>query len=157
MQVFTIAIATAILAQACLCIMRPIHPVHDGTIDTERLDVLKEIFSACFEDATKTTVSVWRIRSIERTLGYISRVGVNYVFATLGYLPEDMKAELEKTLCERGREDHLYQLPIKAKMSSKLLNRISGFDHDHWRVVREIEQHTGKTLTKTRDYLTKYE
>jgi len=143
-------------------VQRQLEPEQNGQIDTERLEVLQEMFSACFEPATVIGKGVWEIRLLESTFGYISRIGVNYVFATLGYLSEEYKSELEAALCRRGPEKGLYTLPIKAKMSPKLLNKLvrisySRGSHLSMDTVVAIEEHTGVTLHKTRDYIKKYE
>jgi hypothetical protein len=139
--------------------MRHIEPVVNGRIDQERVVVLQEIITTCFQPATVKGAGVHRIKAIEESLGYVSRIAINYIFGTLGYLNEDTTRELEIVLLDKEHPTNpdLYQLPIKAKMSIKLLRLIGTVDRDVWKLIDTIETHTGITLHKTRTYVKKYE
>ncbi|RYE16713.1 MAG: hypothetical protein EOP45_17015 [Sphingobacteriaceae bacterium] len=160
MQLTFLIILTTIM-QSVFCI-RPLEPVHNGEVDVERLEVLQEIFMACFQPATVKGRGVWEIRFLELHMGYISRVGVNYVFSTLDLgtkiMSDKYKPKLEAAVRRKAPEKGLYRLPIKAKMSSKLLTQLINIPHQQpMKVVETIENHTGAVLQKTRDYLNKYQ
>lgn len=138
--------------------MRDIEPVVNGRIDQERVAVLQEIITACFQPATIKGAGVHGIKAIDESLGYVSRIGINYIFGTLGYLTKATTRNLETALLEKNHltDPALYQLPIKAKMSIKLVRLIRNLD-DVWKLIDTIEIQTGITLYKTRTYVEKYE
>ena len=142
----------ALLAATANAMYRDMAPVDD-----ERLQVLQEIFSACFVPAATATPAVGHMRMLERNLGYIGLTGVNYVFATLGYTDEKTKQELQPLV---GTGHMPPDIKIKAKLVKRnLISKLQGLggERQPMRIVALIERETGKALDKTRAYIDKYQ
>lgn len=128
----------------------PIEPNTPGN-----LAVLQEIFRAIFQPSATSTLTTHSIRGvIEKNFGYISRTGVNYVFATLGYTTEETRNVLEPLL--HGGAHAPPKIEIRAKMSIKLRNRLYKCNNNPMCVVTMIEKHTCRPLPLTREYIARY-
>lgn len=130
---------------------QPLYRDFEPTTEDKK-QVLLEIFDALFVPTVKPTSSdsPWTIRGdIENHFGYISRTGVNYILASLGYIHDADLGAMEELMTGSHMPDtyqHFCRIPPglrRALHNARNLNE--------WLLAIEVK--TGKTLPITRAFL----
>ena len=122
----------------------------------DRKQVLLEIFDAIFVPTPRpsTSLTSHSIRGhLEELFGYVSRSGVDYVLASLGYIRgvdlDEMEASLHSSTAATMSYKHYCRIP------AALNNRMTKAETvEDW--LSAIENKTGRALTVTRQYLAEH-
>ena len=124
-------------------------------ITDDRNQVLLELFDALFVPTSQVTSSlddsVWTIRGdIERFFGPISRNGVDYIFAQLGYIPDADIGEMEKLMVNNNATSMHYQHYCQIPSG---LRRLLHNAKDIHKWLDMIVRKTGHTLPITKAFI----
>lgn len=146
---FTLIVVWAFCVEASLS--SPLYDNFEPTTE-EKYYVLTEIFDALFTptNVPSKCVSSHTIRNdIAKYFGYISRTGVDYIFARLGYVRGADTDEMIR-LMGISHSPHAYR--HYCSMTKKLQNALSKTnDLNEWLAI--ISASTGRDLPLTRQYI----